>query len=200
MSTQNVPAAPMRPLTPCRACRSDIPADAHLCSVCGSYQNWLGSLNRSGLILSLLVALVSVLSVAVPVLKTAIRPSRSEVHLLRYYFTDTGVSLVVHNTGRMPGFVSSCKMQVLAGDHAIWDFNFNLDGRSPTRVVNGDSLTEIFFKTDHGWMGQTLNQKLGSEWEKRGDLQAKLYVGITQFDGSTKQLDHIDPFKDFYYK
>jgi hypothetical protein len=200
--TDDKPRSDPPRLIPCRLCATPIPGGARLCPVCGSYQNWLGSLNRSGLVLSLLVALVSVLSVAIPAFQTALRPARSELRVLRYYFTETGVSLVLTNKGAMPGFVSSCKMDVLSGNKWIWTFNFNLDQRSETRVVKGDSVAELFFKTDHVWMNTLLSEKIGPQWQEQvSDLTQKLDFQVTQFDGSSEHVPGIvSPLKDFYYK
>lgn len=190
-------------LQPCKSCGTQIPVGAKLCSVCKSYQNWLGSINNSALILSLLVALFSVLSTAVPAVRNALRPDRSDLRLKRFYYTESGVSLIVNNTGRMPGFVSSCKMQLANGSSSIWDFNFNLEKPSDTRVVKADTIVELFFKTDHGWMTDVLKEKVGPTWQallNGGNLKAHLIVDLTQFDGSTDRRESVTPFKDFYYK
>jgi len=205
VSTESVPPPIPAALTqPCRLCKHAIPVGARLCSECGSYQNWLGSLNRSSLVLSLLVALASVLSIAIPAVKTALRPSRSDLRMVRYYFTDTGVSIVLNNKGAMPGFISSCKMELLLPDRSVWFLNFNLDQRSETRVVKGDSVAEVFFKTDHAWIERLLGKEVGPEWKDQlnnGELTQKLDVTLTQFDGSTEHTyGTVAPLKDFYYK
>jgi len=190
------------PERPCKLCRRPIPTGARLCAICGSYQNWLGGISRSGLVLSLLVALVSVSAVALPIFRTALRPARSEVRKVDYYYTDTGVSILLENKGSKHGFVSSCKMDVLDGSQYVWSFNFNLDSRSPTRVVPPDSVVEIFYRTDRTWMGKLLGQKFGSDWEKTkiDSLSTKLTIGIRQFDGSESSIDGvIAHLKDFYY-
>lgn len=207
MNGEIQPAAPEIPaaLTECcRLCKNPIPVGARLCSKCGSYQNWLASLNRSSLVLSLLVALVSVLSIAIPAVKSTLRPSRSDLQMVRYYFTETGVSIVLNNQGAMPGFISSCKMELFLANQSIWFLNFNLDQRSETRVVKGDSVAEIFFKTDHAWIERFLADKVGPQWKDKlngGELTQKLEVTLTQFDGSSQQADGlVSPLKDFYYK
>jgi hypothetical protein len=79
-----------------------------------------------------------------------------------------------------------------------------LDQRSETRVVKGDSVAELFFKTDHAWMKELLEKKVGLEWWdllNNGELKQKLDLEITQFDGRTEHsAGMVSPLKDFYYK
>jgi len=94
-------------------------------------------------------------------------------------------------------------MQVLKGNQWIWDFNFNLDERSKSRIVKNDSYDEIFYKTDHDWIARLLNEKLGPDWKKMldgDDLKGKLIVELTQFDGSTQKQVNANPLRNFYYK
>ena len=66
----------------CKICGHEIPDSANKCTVCGSFQNWRGHLNFSSTILALLVALVSVVATAVPVLSEVFDQDDSDVNLV----------------------------------------------------------------------------------------------------------------------
>ena len=53
----------------CRMCYALMPISARKCTVCQSYQDWQRYLSGSSVVLSLLVALVSVLTFALPIWK-----------------------------------------------------------------------------------------------------------------------------------
>lgn len=65
----NEDAAAEEPTKPCRACRSPIHAEANKCVACGSAQDWTRFVALSSSVLALAVALVSVLTFALPIWK-----------------------------------------------------------------------------------------------------------------------------------
>ena len=64
------------PRKPCRVCMEEIREGAVKCIHCGSYQNWRRYLAFSVVVLSLLVALFSVLTVGAPIIKDTFTSSR----------------------------------------------------------------------------------------------------------------------------
>jgi hypothetical protein len=63
----------------CATCGLDIPSVARVCTHCDAYQDWRRHLSFSSTILSLLIALFSVLTVLIPVLKDHVREKKSEL-------------------------------------------------------------------------------------------------------------------------
>lgn len=65
--------------TLCVVCRNSIPEGALKCTECGSFQNWRRHLDFSSLVLSLLVALLSVSGIVIPALYKTLNPPKSQV-------------------------------------------------------------------------------------------------------------------------
>lgn len=68
----------------CLECRGNIPLDAIKCTECDAYQDWRRhlNLNFSGVILSLLIALISVSSVCVPLILRAFEPKDAKLNFV----------------------------------------------------------------------------------------------------------------------
>lgn len=107
----------------CKICKEEIKPEAIKCIHCDSFQDWRGSLNFSGTVLSLLVALVSVLGVVVPVLKDTFTPKNSDLvvsapYLVWSYDNNTSVTapsilrIVITNTGVRTGWVNSANIEI----------------------------------------------------------------------------------------
>jgi predicted nucleic acid-binding Zn ribbon protein len=94
----------------CVFCREPIRTDAVICSQCKNYQDCRKYFTLSSTVLSLLVALFSVLTVAVPVLKNALTPQRSAIHCSLLHWTSEGVSLIVSNRGTRPATAKALKL------------------------------------------------------------------------------------------
>jgi hypothetical protein len=90
---------------PCKVCGETIKKTARVCIHCNNYQDWRAELNISGTILSLLVALFGVLTVALPAIKTFITPVDSNLTISYQGATDQLITLLVTNTGIRPGTV-----------------------------------------------------------------------------------------------
>lgn len=91
---------------PCRVCAEPIRTEAKKCTKCQSYQNWLFStFGLSSTILSLIIALFSVLTVAVPVITEQLTPKNSNL-VFAYQSADRDVlTMLVSNQGTRPGSV-----------------------------------------------------------------------------------------------
>jgi hypothetical protein len=64
---------------PCKVCGEAIKRSARKCIHCDSYQDWHANIGMSTTVLSLLVALVAVLTPAVPVMKTTFSSKNSSL-------------------------------------------------------------------------------------------------------------------------
>lgn len=118
MSVHEPPApnAPGNEAILCRQCRRSIPLGARLCSHCNSFQDWRGYLSLSNSVLALLVALVSVSSIALSTGLTALRGSSSKLIVSNPVFKGEEVYLVATNTGQSPGTVASAEFESVFTD------------------------------------------------------------------------------------
>lgn len=98
----------------CRVCAEPINRLATKCIHCGSEQSvWRQRMGLSSTVLSLLVALIAVLTAAIPVIVNAITPDSSRLTLAITEATGSLIGIVVFNSGNRPGGVSGAN---LAGD------------------------------------------------------------------------------------
>lgn len=101
----------------CRICKETIRKDAIKCPHCGSFQNWRRHMGTSSAFLSVVVALISVLTVFFAVLSDSLVKDDSNINASvinwqRTYFNDRGrmsqvlvVEAFVTNSGKKPGAV-----------------------------------------------------------------------------------------------
>jgi hypothetical protein len=90
---------------PCRVCGEEIKAVARKCIHCDSYQDWHADVNVSSTFLSLMVALFSVLTVAVPVITAALTPKNSDLSFSFQGANARTLGVLVTNQGIRPGSV-----------------------------------------------------------------------------------------------
>jgi hypothetical protein len=91
----------------CKICKEPINSEARKCIHCQSDQGWRSRLSVSTAMMSLLVALVSVLTVAIPVIKTLVTPENSELVFAPQGATAETISVLVSNKGIRAGSVRS---------------------------------------------------------------------------------------------
>lgn len=90
----------------CEACREPIHSDAKLCKHCGTHRGWRKHLALSSTVLALLVALISVITAALPVFIKAFRPARSQVELKISRVSFDTLFVIASNYGDRPGSVA----------------------------------------------------------------------------------------------
>lgn len=90
----------------CRICMEPILLSATKCRFCGSYQNWRRYLQSSQVVLALLVALVSVVSLSVPIIKNAMTPDDSDLSLTYLDRADITVPIIASNKGSRPAVLN----------------------------------------------------------------------------------------------
>jgi hypothetical protein len=91
---------------PCINCAEEIKTSARQCIHCKSFQDWRAAFGVSTPVLSLLVALVSVLTVAVPVLVESITPENAKIEFTVQGSTSETIFVLVSNRGNRPGSVA----------------------------------------------------------------------------------------------
>lgn len=90
----------------CKVCAEPIKKAARICTHCNSYQDWRIGLSMSNTVLALLVALIAVVTAAVPVFKEAFTPKNSSLAIAFQVANTKALTVLVTNTGIRPGTVS----------------------------------------------------------------------------------------------
>jgi hypothetical protein len=150
----------------CRVCKEPMNPGATRCTACHSYQNWRRYFDVSAVVLSLLVALVSVVSAVGPQIFALLPPWGSHLEIKSYYFSTNTVSLIVENSGNKPGYIGKVTVVVyckgaffpsdpLAADmlnvdaeHTPSKWGFMLDlgtSKETSRTIPARSSREISF-------------------------------------------------------
>jgi predicted nucleic acid-binding Zn ribbon protein len=129
------------PQSECRVCKEPIRPGAQRCVHCGTFQNWRRYLTFSATVLSLLVALVSVLTVGIPVVINAVTQKRAhvEVSLLeRHHWSN--FMLVVSNSGEAPVLLREVQMLgVDKGKDWVYPLKHTAQGRGWPIVLEKNS-------------------------------------------------------------
>lgn len=97
----------------CIACREEIQPRAKVCTHCNQFQDWRRFFGLSSTVLSLLVALVSVLSIAIPAILNVTTPQQSDIRCsLLEWEEETGfVKLAVSNKGSRAAVVQGLLLE-----------------------------------------------------------------------------------------
>lgn len=119
----------------CLVCGKDIEDSAIKCVHCDSFQNWRRFFGTSQqVILSLLVALISVTTVAVPILIEELTPQKSAISITYLSSEVHLVSVLAVNTGTRPGVISGAALIIEGKKYTI-----NLI-RGPVIIKPGDTV------------------------------------------------------------
>jgi hypothetical protein len=94
----------------CEHCRLAIPDGARVCTHCNLHQGLRGKLGLSSTVLALLVALISVLAQAAPVMVDLFSRKTSLVTLSRPYLDGATMRFVATNRGKEPGLIETAQL------------------------------------------------------------------------------------------
>ncbi len=92
-------------LSCCSSCQEPIHPKAKLCKTCKSYQDWRRHFNFSAVVLSLLVALISVISAVGPQIISWLPPLGSQLEVKQFYYSTDAIVLIVENKGNQAGLI-----------------------------------------------------------------------------------------------
>lgn len=165
----------------CALCAEAVAATAIKCKHCDAYQGrWL-FLNLSAPVLSLLVALVSILALAIPAMVAVFERPGSDVRLAFQYFEDGTAHFVASNSGTRPGSVGEVYF-----DYGSQGTRYALRSQSERRMIAPNASEEMAFtfpcSSDLGPQVQySKDQGFGSRPIAE---DAQLKVVVVQFDGS----------------
>jgi hypothetical protein len=91
---------------PCKVCGEEIKKTARKCIHCDSYQDWRGSVSLSQTVLALLIALISVTTSAIPVLRDSLFTKNAAIRVAFEGANDKVITFLVSNIGTRPGSIS----------------------------------------------------------------------------------------------
>jgi hypothetical protein len=165
------PAAPKENSKICIECGKTMPVGAKKCTECDTFQDWRRYLFFSSNILSLLVALCSVLGLSIPAIVASVKDHDAKLHVAILgnrigFLTQTSVpprrslviDLFVTNSGQRPGMIKAVGTR-FEGE-PLWDYNSvifdkDLDGKMvsvawTTSIIEpGRSrILEVYHPTD----------------------------------------------------
>lgn len=113
----DVPPEPARHQKQCTTCGEEIAQSARKCIHCDSFQDWRRYLAFSSTVLALLVALLSVATVAAPVFRDLLTTKDSElVASFQGFNSDDEAVFVVSNSGNRPGTVGEALLFVTSSE------------------------------------------------------------------------------------
>jgi hypothetical protein len=92
---------------PCRVCGELIKKTARVCIHCNNYQDWRANISFGNTFLALLVALISVLTTAIPVIVGLFTTKNSHLEFSFQGATEDSISVLISNLGSRPGSVGS---------------------------------------------------------------------------------------------
>jgi hypothetical protein len=170
----------------CVVCKSDIKADALVCIHCNSHQaRWRRALDFSNTTLALLIALISVASVAVPVVARQFEPPPQDRVIARVVGSspdDGSVSALVSNLGNRAAAFRAARI-VLSGEDVV--------ARGLARIPLSSSVPVLL---QPGESEMLELQSEGNElprFARPGEVGSEfvLVVEIVRFDGSVESIE-----------
>lgn len=168
----------------CLSCQEPIHPKAKLCKTCKSYQDWRRYFSFSAVVLSLLVALISVISAVGPRMISWLPPLGSRLEVKSYYYSPDAITLIVENKGNRAGYIGRVNVVLYCNGAFFHDndldkyehdinsstqapvFGVNIDlGTSPntSRTIPARSIREISFILSRDRL-----LKAEEDFEKRG--------------------------------
>jgi hypothetical protein len=175
----------------CIACGEAIRADAKRCIHCTSEQSPVKQrLGFGTTLMSLSVALVSVLGVVVPILIQSATPDDSHLIFSLQHATEVELFVIVSNQGREPGTVSVGTLQVKGGKSV----QIRSSERSPVEIVEPKKSVLLHF---HKFVldGKRVTADLYFEAPK--DQPCILSIHVTSFRGERSALSIERPCSAF---
>jgi len=171
----------------CIVCKEKVRFGARKCIHCDSFQDWREYFSFSSSILAWLVALVSVISLALPLVKDVFKKENSRVVLALQGIEDGYIALIASNLGTRPGSIGAVELQ-FDNDEGTMRHVFSL------RVHESASGATLIKEGFSGKVQLTLN-RFGYRTTRESLLglpaaKCSITVEVVQFDGA-KEFFHF---------
>lgn len=184
------------PQRECISCHELIKQEASICPHCGGFQNWQRHFVYWNLTIALLVALVSVVSMGIPLILQAIKPDNSELSIAFVPRADVMVSIIASNKGTrlavMDG-LATMKMTILDKNvEKKYIFFLKSISDAPNIIASRDSLAvpeglskQFYYQMALGDLYLEDFKKLASERNLTIEniQRCEFIVSYTNFDG-----------------
>ena len=187
----------------CRVCAEKIEKDARKCIHCDCYQDWRGALPISTELLALMVALISVITAAAPVLANVFALKDSKLVVTFQDVDEGAVSVLVSNNGNRPGTVRYATLTIATNFPAYAAkptgnkyIRLNVDGtqKHPAVLVQPGATVPINFVSAATFDSRWFFQSVGVE---RDNLNCELDIAVTNFSGKDGVLPISAPCDQF---
>lgn len=175
---------------PCRQCKSLIPVGARLCRECKSYQDWRGFLNISTAMMALIIAALSVATVAAPVFYKIFGLNKSKIVIGAPIIEGETLRVIVTNTGTMPGAIRAPRVySSMNREHSNWFewLNLGFVRSSDSYIAPGSKLIEFDIPLQ---MSAASALNLTDEIFKNNRAY-KLEIEVVNSDGSTSEEEAV---------
>jgi hypothetical protein len=174
---------------PCRICNEEIRINAHYCIHCNNWQDWRAGLGISNTALSLIVAIIAVLTAGVPIIKSALTPMNSRFSFAVQDVTQDGFSALVSNQGIRPGTLRHDATLYIEekGTAMSGTYNASVTNNASEIVVEPGKSTLVNFKFVTPLYGNNVKLLLDSNSVFAGPdnfNSCKIYLAFTNFDST----------------
>ncbi len=132
---------------PCKYCDTTISAKAIYCNHCKHYQNWRVFKNFNNSLIALCIALISVLSSFIPIVKETFEDKKTVVTASFLETSDNAFVILLTNEGNKRGVISYSRIKLNSGK--VMENKYmtaNLANQSKTRIVNPKDYIELYLK------------------------------------------------------
>lgn len=185
--------------TKCKACLDLIPIGARKCSRCGSFQNWQAKFPLTESILALLIALVSVVLLGIPIVKSALQPDDSEITLTYIDRSDVSIPIIASNKGNRPGVMEPVAGLLVttkgSGDRPAQTHALLANVAEGTRanlLIPENTSKQFFFFVNSPQYAPDVFQKLADDLQSIDSLRkCTVTVMYLDFTGKTRKFDVV---------
>lgn len=176
----------------CVVCQKEIPAGAKICTECDCYQDWRQYFGLSSTVLSLLVALFSVLTVAVPVIYEALTPKISVVHcnLISWDENTAEVKIAVSNEGARAAVIKTLQLEPRASETTASTLSFRPAFSEP--ILEPGKFRTLAL---HGVFGAVRATSLEPVTKLRAKFNLKLKIFPFANESHEVQCENWDKFQ-----
>ncbi len=130
----------------CKYCGSEIGLNAIYCIHCNHYQNWRKYVNFGNSFLALTIALITVLSAFLPLVKKSFEEKKTILTVSFLEAVDNGFLLLVTNEGNQRGILANSRIKLNTGENRE-QFQFAiLRNQSGTRIIEPKNAIELLIE------------------------------------------------------
>jgi hypothetical protein len=173
----------------CKFCCSEVPKTAVICTNCGQYQNWRKYVNLSSVFLSLAIALFTVVSFTLPVLRAQFEAPKTELTATLLGINDGMFHFLIANSGNRIGTVSGFRLLELntaEAQNGLGSKQRGLKYNTYDLIKPGEAVKVIAVDSEETPV--LLNSIELGDTQKRYIADCAVGFNVVNFDG---QIDNI---------